>query len=59
VWNEDGIAEEGMVKGIGVEIFWILEPKLWENAGSINFESVESSVEIMQCNRYLRKERTV
>jgi hypothetical protein len=46
---EDGVAEEElMVKGVGIGIFWILEPERVENGGSIHVRLVESSVEIVK-----------
>ena len=45
--SEDIAAKnERMVNGVGIEIFWILEPEWVENGGSIDVRLVESSVEI-------------
>jgi len=63
VWNEDGIAEELTAMGIGgCQNILDTRTRWGENGGSINLESVESSVEKARkspCNRYLGKERMV
>lgn len=47
--NKDRVTEEKlMVKGVGVGIFWILEPERVENRGSVYVRLVESSVEIVE-----------